>query len=241
MTVRIDHGRTMSGVSVQNERDTSVALDFRHVRSWIFDLDHTLYRMEPATMREVEERICRFVQRHLGLPRNEAYAIQKKYLREYGITLAGMMKHHGVDPDVYHAEINDIDALDLSPSAELRNALTRLPGERFVFTNNCGNFAREVLLRLGIGDLFTAIIDIRGLGYVPKPDSNAYRALLLKTKSYAERSALFDDRASNLPPARALGMTTVWFNHGTATAEERAAIDHETDDLVRFLQSVRIH
>lgn len=230
----------MAGISAQRKLESGIEPDFRHVRTWIFDLDHTLYRMEPSTMREVEERICRFVQRHLGLPRDEAYAIQKKYLRQYGITLAGMMKHHGVDPNVYHAEINDIDALDLSPSDELRNALARLPGERFVFTNNCGNFASDVLRRLGIGDLFAATIDIRELGYVPKPDSGAYHALLVKTKSNPGRSALFDDRATNLPPARALGMTTVWFNHGTATAEERAAIDYETNDLVRFLQSVRV-
>jgi putative hydrolase of the HAD superfamily len=216
------------------------APDFRHVRTWIFDLDHTLYRMNPVTMREVEERIRRFVQRHLGLPRDEAFAIQKKYMREYGITLAGMMKHHGVDPDAYHAEINDIEALDLSPNVPLRCALARLPGECFVFTNNCGTFAREVLARLDVGDLFADVLDIRALGYVPKPGAGAYQALVRRTGCDPKQTALFDDRACNLPPARALGMTTVWLNQGSATAEERASIDHETDDLARFLQSIRI-
>jgi putative hydrolase of the HAD superfamily len=230
----------MSAVSVQEQIESDCAPDFRHVTSWIFDLDHTLYRMDAATMREVEERICRFVQRHLGLPRDDAFAIQKKYLRQYGITLAGMMMHHGVDPDAYHAEINDIEALDLSPSAELRRALARLPGERFVFTNNCGSFASEVLARLEINDLFADTVDIRALGYVPKPDPRAYDALVGRTGRNPSKTALFDDRACNLPPAHALGMTTVWLNHGTATAEERASIDHETDDLARFLESVRI-
>ncbi len=219
---------------------TGLAPDFRHVTTWIFDLDHTLYRMDPVTLREVEERICCFVQQHLGLPRDEAFAIQKKYLREYGITLAGMMKHHGVDPDVYHAEINDIEALKLSPSAELERALARLPGERFVFTNNCGTFAREVLTRLGVGYLFADVLDIRALGYVPKPDASAYDALVHRTGCTPRTTALFDDRACNLPPAHALGMTTVWLNHGTATAEERSSIDYDADDLARFLESVRI-
>src|SRR5580693_3100661 len=129
-------------------RGASGGPDFRHVECWVFDLDHTLYRMGIATMRATEERICRFVQRHLALPRDEAYAIQKKYLREYGITLAGMMKHHGVDPDAYHDAINDIEALALTPDETLRAALARLPGRRFVFTNNCGRFARAVLSRL---------------------------------------------------------------------------------------------
>src|SRR5215472_12854063 len=112
----------MSAVGLDKKVGSDSTPDFRHVRTWVFDLDHTLYRMNPVTMREVEERICRFVQRKLGLPRDEAYAIQKKYLREYGITLAGMMKHHGVDPDIYHGEINDIEALDITPSIELRRA-----------------------------------------------------------------------------------------------------------------------
>src|SRR5260221_9349294 len=112
------------------------------------------------------DRIWRFLARHLGLPREEAHAIQKKYLRDYGITLAGMMKHHGVDPDIYHAEINDIEALALAPDADLRAALERLPGQKFVFTNNCGRFASDVLTRLAVDDLFADILDIRALGYV---------------------------------------------------------------------------
>ncbi len=190
-------------------------------------------------MKEVEARITRFVQRHLGLPRDDAYAIQKKYLNEYGITLAGMMKHHGVDADAYHAEINDIEALNLRPDVELRAALTGLPGQRFVFTNNCGNFAREVLKRLAIDDLFAQILDIRALGYVPKPAASAYDAIVSHAGSAPASIALFDDRACNLAPAHALGMTTVWPRHGAATPEELNCIHHETDDLAKFLQSIR--
>jgi putative hydrolase of the HAD superfamily len=220
-------------------RGASGGPDFRHVESWVFDLDHTLYRMGIGTMRATEERICGFVQRHLALPRDEAYAIQKKYLREYGITLAGMMKHHGVDPDAYHDAINDIEALALAPDETLRAALARLPGRRFVFTNNCGRFARAVLSRLAVEDLFEDVLDIRTLGYVPKPDRGAYRAILNRTESDAAHIALFDDRPCNLVPAHALGMTTVWFADGEASPEEQAAISYRTDNLPQFLNSVR--
>lgn len=232
------HVRLMSAQG-SISRESAAAPDFRHIRTWVFDLDHTLYRMDPATMKDVEERICRFVQRHLGLPRDEAYAIQKKYLREYGITLAGMMRHHGVDPDAYHAEINDVEVLGLEPHSELRAALDSLPGERFVFTNNCGNFAREVLRRLAIEDQFSDILDIRALGYVPKPAPSAYDAIVSHTGSAPSAIALFDDRACNLLPAHALGMTTIWPRHGIATDEELAAIHFETDDLIQFLKTVR--
>jgi len=215
--------------------------DFRHVETWVFDLDHTLYRMDVPTMREVEERICRFVQRHLDLPRDAAYTIQKQYLRDYGITQAGMMKHHGVDPDIYHAEINDIEALALAPDAALRAALKRLPGQKFVFTNNCGRFASDVLTRLAIDDLFDDILDIRALGYIPKPARTAYETVLARAACAPDRIALFDDRACNLEPAHALGMTTVWLDHGAAaTPEESACIRYRTRDLTAFLGSVAI-
>lgn len=212
--------------------------DFRHIETWVFDLDHTLYRMDAPTMKKVEERICRFVQRHLGLPRDAAFAIQKKYLQEYGITLTGMMKHHGVDPNAYHAEINDINALALAPDAKLRTALERLPGRRFVFTNNCGRFAGDVLSRLSVDDLFDHILDIRALGYVPKPARTAYETILTYAACAPDRIALFDDRACNLQPAHALGMTTVWLNHGVATAEESACIHYKTHELPAFLNSI---
>lgn len=192
-------------------------------------------------MRDVEERICRFVQRHLGLPRDEAYAVQKKYLQRYGITLAGMMKHHGVDPDLYHAKINDIDALALTPNGEFRAALARLPGKRMVFTNNCGNFARQVLERLKIGDLFEDVIDIRALGYVPKPGDAAYAKMVSRALCEPQAIALFDDRACNLAPAFALGMTTVWLAETAATESDEAFIGHRTADLAAFLSSVRVH
>jgi putative hydrolase of the HAD superfamily len=215
--------------------------DFRHVRTWVFDLDHTLYRLEAGATKDVEERICRFVQRHLELPRDEAWAVQKKYLHEYGITLAGLMKHHDVDPDLYHAEINDIDALGLAPDDELRAALRRLPGPKLVFTNNCGKFAREVLVRLAIDDLFAEILDIRALGYVPKPARGAYDRVVARAPGAPPSFALFDDRACNLEPAHALGMTTVWLSNGTSvTTEESAFIDFETGELSAFLQSIRI-
>jgi putative hydrolase of the HAD superfamily len=88
--------------------------------------------------------------------------------------------------------------------------------------------------------LFTQILDIRALGYVPKPAPRAYDAIVSHAGSAPSAIALFDDRACNLPPAHALGMTTVWPRHGIATPDERACIHYETDDLATFLQSIRI-
>jgi putative hydrolase of the HAD superfamily len=219
------------------------APDFRHVRTWIFDLDHTLYTLDASQHRAMEERICVFVQKHFGLSREPAWEIQKRYLREYGSTIAGLVRHDGVDPDIYHDAVNDLAVLSLKPDLALRDALARLPGERLVFTNNCGRYAASVLKTLGVDDLFGTIVDVRALSFVPKPQEPAYEALVSLGGFDPKSAALFDDSARNLVPARARNITTVWFNNGGGQSHwqvDDLHIDHETDDLVAFLQSIRV-
>jgi putative hydrolase of the HAD superfamily len=228
-----------------NLSETLSGPDFRHVSAWIFDLDHTLYTLDAEKQAAMEERICVFVQRHFAIPRAPAWDLQKTYLREHGSTLAGLVKHHGVDQESYHDFINDIDALGLAENPALRLAMARLPGKRFVFTNNDGKFAGRVLDILGIADLFDGIVDAKLLGETPKPARVAYDVVTAQTGTTAAHAALFDDSVRNLVPARAMGMTTVWFNDGGGQShwrvdDQAAHVDYETDDLVRFLQSIRI-
>ena len=82
---------------------SAVGADLRHIDTWLFDLDNTLYPLESGLAGRMSPRITDFVERLTGLPRPEALALQKRYLAEHGLTLRGLMDHHGVDPDVYHA------------------------------------------------------------------------------------------------------------------------------------------
>jgi hypothetical protein len=45
----------------------------------------------------------------LGLEHDDARAIQKKYYREHGTTLQGLMLHHGIDPNDFLEKVHDID------------------------------------------------------------------------------------------------------------------------------------
>lgn len=220
--------------------------DFRHVQTWIFDLDHTLYTIDAERHAAMAERICLFVQRHFGLARDPAWALQKRYLEDYGSTLSGLVRHHNVDPDAYHDFVNDIDALALAPDAPLRAGLERLAGRRIIFTNNCGRFAARVLERIGVADLFADIVDARVMNFVPKPNPSAYDVVVARGAIAAEAAAMFDDSPRNLLPAHDLGMTTVWVKTGPVPAPGTAPLprpDHihyEADDLAKFLETIRI-
>ena len=82
--------------------------DLRHVDTWLFDLDNTLYPVESGFMGEIERRMTDYVQRLTGLERDEAYKLQKQYLAQYGLTLGGLIAHHGIDPADFHAIFHDM-------------------------------------------------------------------------------------------------------------------------------------
>jgi putative hydrolase of the HAD superfamily len=232
----------------ENERPAAQGgPDFRHVRSWIFDLDNTLYRADNGIFAQIEARMTDYVMALLKLPREEAYARQKELYRRYGTTLNGLMREHGAEPDAYLSYVHDIDLSGLGTDRPLAAAIARLPGRRFVFTNGCRHHAARILERLEMTELFEAVWDIRSMDFAPKPQACAYASVVKAAQVASAEAAMFDDIARNLVPARALGMTTVWLKtdspwgkHGPLMDVAHGDIDHETDNLTDFLNSIRI-
>jgi putative hydrolase of the HAD superfamily len=221
--------------------------DFRHVQSWIFDLDNTLYRADNGIFAQIESRMTDYVTALLQLPRDQARIRQKELYRQYGTTLNGLMREHDVDAEDYLRFVHDIDLCDLGPDAELSAALARLPGRRFVFTNGCRDHAARILERLQMAHLFDDVWDIRTINFTPKPHSDAYASVVSASGVEPGKCAMFEDLARNLVPARAMGMTTIWLKtdapwgkHGPLLDVKPGDIDHETENLAGFLNSIRI-
>jgi putative hydrolase of the HAD superfamily len=233
-------------VSTDNGRIS--APDFQHVEAWIFDLDNTLYRADCQLFAQIDARMATFIAGTLQIPEEQAKRVQKDYYRDYGSTLNGLMRRHGVDPEVFLEYAHDIDLEHLKPDPLLNEAITRLPGRRIVFTNGCRNHAQRVLDRLGLADAIPTIWDIRSSNFAPKPDRAAYESMVASMRVAPEKSAMFDDVARNLVPARQLGMTAVWIDDGSIWSGQGPLfpvadahhIDFATDDLTQFLRSIRI-
>jgi putative hydrolase of the HAD superfamily len=213
----------------------------RHIDSWIFDLDNSLYPASADLFALIDVRMGRFIQQLLGCSESEARAIQKGFFRDHGTTLAGLMANHGTDPREFLDYVHDIDLARIAADPRLVAALDRLPGRKFVFTNGDEAYARRVLDKLGLANAFDGLHDIHAMAYVPKPDPRAYALMCERHGIAPERALMVEDMARNLAPAKALGMVTVWIDNGSEQAEhdaDPAVIDYRISDIGEWLGEV---
>jgi putative hydrolase of the HAD superfamily len=215
------------------------AADLTHVDTWLFDLDNTLYPAEAGLMRQVESRMTDFVAKVSGLPRDEAYALQKQYLAEHGLTLGGLVAHHGVDRAEFHALFHDLSLESLSQDPDLLAALERLPGRRLIFTNADEVHAGRVLGALGLAPLFDDVFHIESFGFKPKPDPAGFDQMAREHAIDPVATAFFEDSERNLAPAHAIGMTTVLVGPH-APASTASFVDHRTEQLAPFLANAHL-
>jgi len=213
--------------------------DLRHIDTWLFDLDNTLYPAESGFMGEIERRMTAYVERITGLPHDEAYRLQKTYLANYGLTLKGLVEHHGVQPTDFHTIFHDMSLEALAQDPVLIAAIARLPGRRLIFTNADDVHAKRVLAHLGLSDLFDDIFHIGSADYVPKPSLAAFEKLSALLSVEPKEAAFFEDSERNLAPAAELGMTTVLVGPN-ALASTAPFIDYKTDNLASFLSDARL-
>ncbi len=218
---------------------TTPAADLRHIDTWLFDLDNTLYPVESGFMASLSDRMTDFVELQTGLPRDEARALQKRYLSEYGLTLRGLMLNHGVDADAYHAIFHDLSLDSLAHDPDMLAALQRLPGRRLIFTNADDKHAERVLKHLGLDHLFEDVFHIGSFDFLPKPDPEAFRQLIAGHGIDAAATAFFEDAERNLAPAAALGMTTVLVGPH-AEASTAGFVDFRTHHLAPFLHGAHL-
>ncbi len=206
---------------------------------WIFDLDNTLYSASSNLFPAIEQRMGEFIARRFGVTTEEARVRQKRFFREHGTTLRGLMVEHAVDPLAFLDYVHAIDLSVIGPSPALDRVLSRLPGRKIVFTNASRRHAEGVMARLGITRHFEAIQDIIAADFLPKPDPRPYAQLVRRYDVDPVRACMVEDMAGNLVPAAALGMTTVWLRTdstwGQPPTGDAAHIHHIINDLVAWL------
>jgi putative hydrolase of the HAD superfamily len=221
-------------------------LGLDHVRAWVFDLDNTLYPASSSLFPQIDVRMRQFIAARLGMGLEEAFILQKRYYREFGTTLRGLMLVHGLEPEDFLDYVHDIDHTVLDAAPALDAALAALPGRKLIFTNGSERHAVSVMERLGIAGNFDGIFDIKAADFIPKPQPECYLAMVRRFGIDATASAMVEDIHRNLKPACAIGMTTVWVrqdNHPdhkvvSQDDDDLSHVHHITDDLVAWLEAI---
>jgi putative hydrolase of the HAD superfamily len=213
---------------------------FANINTWIFDLDDTLYARSTGLHQQLKNRVVGFIAALMKLDHAQAEAVHIEYYERYGATLQGLVELHGVAPETFLDFVHAIDLSPLHSDAQLRRALSSLPGRRVIFTNSCRSHAVAVLDALNLSDLFDAIYSIEDCDFVGKPQRSAYASFLAAHAIDPTASAMFDDRVGNLTVPHDLGMRTVLV---ADAAKDRAAftmshVDTIIPELAAFLSQL---
>ena len=222
------------------------------IKTWIFDLDNTLYPPEENIFSQIDQKMTSFIADNLKISNEEAFNIQKQNFIDHGTTLAGFMNtgNNKIDPDEFLEFVHDINLNSLQEDNDLRKILLLLPGKKYIFTNGTKKHAENVLKKLNLENIFQSIFGIKEANYLPKPNLETYNLFLKTYKIDPKTSIMFEDMGRNLIPARELGMKTVLLerklpNKNNSDQEEKYKdlwndnydADYIIDDIVKFLNN----
>ena len=222
------------------------------IKTWIFDLDNTLYPPEENIFSQIDQKMTSFIADNLKISNEEAFNIQKQNFIDHGTTLAGFMNsgNDKIDPDKFLEYVHDINLNSLQEDNDLRKILLLLPGKKYIFTNGTKKHAENVLKKLNLENIFQSIFGIKEANYLPKPNLETYNLFLKTYNIDPKTSIMFEDMGRNLIPAKELGMKTVLLerklpNKNNSDQEDKYKdlwndnydADYIIDDIVKFLNN----
>ena len=222
------------------------------IKTWIFDLDNTLYPPEENIFSQIDQRMTSFIADNLKISNEEAFNIQKQNFIDHGTTLAGFMNsgNDKINPDKFLEFVHDINLSSLKEDNDLRRILLLLPGKKYIFTNGTKKHAENVLKKLNLENIFHSIFGIKEANYLPKPNIETYNLFLKTHEVDPKTSIMFEDMGRNLIPAKELGMKTVLLerkfpNQNNRDQKEKYKdlwddsyeADYIIDDIVKFLNN----
>ena len=213
------------------------------IETWIFDLDNTLYPASCRLFDQVQARMTQYICERLSVTPEQAAELRRRYFRQHGTTLRGLMTNDRIDPHEFLAFVHDIDLACVPPDPALVAAIGKLGGRKIVHTNGSVHHAERLLDHLRLGDAFCGIVDIVAAEFDPKPAPAGYRHLLARFAVAPRRALMLEDIARNLMPAAELGMTTAWLRNELDWAAAEADgeyIHHVVDDLAGFLDAAAV-
>ena len=196
----------------------------------VFDLDDTLYAPECGLWAAISGRIDRYLVEHARVPLPRVAALRRSYHKKFGTTLSGLLHANpALDADAYLQFVHAVPHAELlRTDPRLQRMLAQIALPMAIFTNADRKHAQRVLQCLGVEQFFTAVVDVRDMGFMSKPAPAAYDVLCARLGATPQQCVLFEDSLPNLQTAQELGMATVLVGKPGAPA---SAAQHRLPDI----------
>ena len=181
--------------------------------TWIFDLDNTLHDAEKKIFPVINKKINNYISKVLNISLSEAESMRQKYWDEYGATLGGLIKHHGINPTEFLENthtIIDFEGL-ISPMTDLVKVLSSVSERKILYTNAPRNYTNRVINICQIEDYFDGIFTIEDSNFIPKPSKESMKIFINKFK--IKKAYFVDDVKENLETANQFGISTIWLTN----------------------------
>ena len=212
---------------------------FKNKDVWIFDLDNTLYSSKTKIFDQIDERMKLFISKKLNISFEKAFTLQKKFYKEYGTTLYGLMKHYNFQPKEFLNFVHDVNLDKITKNKNLFENIENLPGEKIIYTNGDENYARRVLKKLGIHKLFSYILDIERSNYIPKPIIDPLISFLEEKELILIIVFILKIFKKNLENAHKYGITTIHIKEKDFdNIKSESFIDFRFSSLIKALKEI---
>ena len=93
---RVPHIHAAGAVHAARRRHFDKARSRVSFETWVFDLDNTLYPASSSLFPQIHKRMGLYIAEALKVDAATADALQRKYYREHGTTLRGLMLTHEI-------------------------------------------------------------------------------------------------------------------------------------------------
>lgn len=181
------------------------------VKILLIDLDDTTYPTSVGVWPILTERVFQYMLDIVGIPKDEIPEKRERLFMEHGTTMRGLNIEYGIDVEDYLEYVHEVDlSMIVQPDPHLREVLSSLPQEKWIFTNASRQHANNVLELLGIAEQFLGVIDVMDTEPWCKPHAEAFEiALKLAGGPLPEETLFVDDLEVNLDAAKKLGIQTL--------------------------------
>ena len=212
-------------------------------KNLLLDLDGTVYQDLESVFGQVSKLMTKYISEKLSVDLKKAKELQTNYFYKYNTSLNGLMIHHDIPPKEFLKYVHDIDLSFMKKDLVLREELKNLNMRKLIFTNGSIDHAKNVLIHLGIDDLFENIFDITDAEYQPKPEPKAFDLMTKKFNLDPSETIYVEDIAKNLSIGKERGCTTVWLINNEEWGKmesDKDYIDYKIENLSLFLKELRL-